>query len=147
MSWDEARFISTWKVTSVAVYGLKATTAGIATKIPRAVETRASAMPPETTDIPPDPVAAMLRKALIIPTTVPNRPTNGTVEPIVARNPRPFFKLISVSEMESLMALVTRSNEADASPPLWATPSYSMMPAETTRSEEHRVGNDWTNRR
>src|SRR5439155_520549 len=74
MSWDEARFISTWKVSSLPVKWLKATTAGIATKIPRAVETRASAMPPETTDIPPDPVAAMLRKALIIPTTVPNRP-------------------------------------------------------------------------
>src|SRR5712692_1654237 len=45
----------------------------------------------ETTDIPPDPVAAMLRKALMIPTTVPKRPTNGAVEPIVARNPRPLF--------------------------------------------------------
>src|SRR5437870_6343106 len=111
MSWDEARFISTWKVSSLPVKWLKATTAGIATKIPRAVETRASAMPPETTDIPPDPVAAMLRKALIIPTTVPNRPTNGTVEPIVARNPRPFFKLISVSEMESLMRSEEHTSE------------------------------------
>src|SRR6266481_756925 len=90
-SWDDARFISTWKVSILPVKWLKATTAGIATKIPKAVETRASAMPPETTDIPPDPVAAMLRKALIIPTTVPKRPTKGAVEPIVARNPRPRF--------------------------------------------------------
>src|SRR5262249_32387620 len=76
-SWDEARFISTWKVSILPVKWLKATTAGIATKIPKAVETRASAMPPETTDIPPDPVAAMPRKAFMIPTTVPQRPTNA----------------------------------------------------------------------
>ena len=70
---------------------MNATTAGIATKMPKAVETRASAIPPETTLIPPDPVAAMLRKALMIPTTVPNSPMKGAVEPIVARNPRPHF--------------------------------------------------------
>ena len=40
---------------------------------------------------PPDPVAAMLRKALMIPTTVPNKPMNGAVEPIVARLETPRF--------------------------------------------------------
>ena len=90
-SWDEARFISTWKVSILPVKWLKATTAGIATKMPSAVETSASAMPPETAAIPPDPVAAMLWNALMIPTTVPKRPMNGAVEPIVARSPRPRF--------------------------------------------------------
>src|SRR5215470_12129926 len=131
-SWEEARFISTWKVSILPVKWLKATTAGMATKIPRAVETKASAMPPETTDIPPDPVTAMLLKALMIPTTVPKRPTNGAQEPIVARIPRPRFNWISVSDMESLIALVTRSSEADGSPPLWLTLSYSLMPPDTT---------------
>ncbi len=37
----------------------------------------------------------------MIPTTVPKRPMNGAVEPIVARNPRPRFNWISVSAMES----------------------------------------------
>src|SRR5881628_2085313 len=91
----------------------------------QAVETRASAMPPETTDIPPDPVAAMLRKALMIPTTVPKRTMNGAVEPIVARKPRPRFNSISVSDMESLTALWTSSSEASGSPPRLRTPSYS----------------------
>src|SRR6185312_5913211 len=100
--------------------------------MPSAVVTRASAMPPETTDIPPDPVAAMFRKALIIPATVPKRPTNGAVEPIVARKPRPCFNWTSVSDIESLSASVTSSCEAEASPPDLRTPSYSRMPAETT---------------
>src|SRR6185437_5213565 len=131
-SWDEARFIATWKVSILPVKWLNPATAGIATKIPRAVVTRASAIPPETTDMPPDPVAAMFRKALMIPATVPKRPTNGAVEPIVARNPRPCFNWTNVSDMESLSASLTSSCEADGSPPDLCTPSYSRMPAETT---------------
>ena len=50
-SCDEARFISTWTFSSLPVKWLNATTAGIATKMPKAVETRASAIPPETTDM------------------------------------------------------------------------------------------------
>ncbi len=34
---------------------------------------------------------AMPVNALMMPTTVPNRPMNGAVEPIVARPPGPFF--------------------------------------------------------
>src|SRR6185437_12182798 len=67
-----------------------------------------------------------------IPATVPKRPTNGAVEPIVARNPRPCFNWTSVSDIESLSASVTSSCEAEGSPPDLRTPSYSRMPAETT---------------
>src|SRR5207245_574697 len=59
-SWHDARVIWTWKVSMLPVKWVKAPTAGIATTIPRAVDTRASAMPPDTKYIPPDPAAAML---------------------------------------------------------------------------------------
>jgi hypothetical protein len=77
---------------------------------PSAVATRASAMPPETAAIPPDPVAAIPRKALMIPTTVPKRPMNGAVEPIVASHPSPRRSSIIASILRCSSALLTISS-------------------------------------
>ena len=54
-------------------------------------------MPAETAPMPPDPVAAMPAKALMTPTTVPSRPTNGAVVPMVARELTPFLRSDCVS--------------------------------------------------
>ena len=70
---------------------MKVITAGIATSNPNAVVTRASEIPPATAPIPEVFCVAICWKALRIPTTVPNRPINGDVDPIVARPPRPRF--------------------------------------------------------
>src|ERR1700693_4982698 len=70
---------------------LKSQTAGMATKSPSAVVIRASAMPVETAAIPPEPVRAIPRKALMMPMTVPKRPMKGAVVPIVASPESPFF--------------------------------------------------------
>ena len=90
MSSEAELDISTWKRSILLVKMLKSHTAGMATKRPRAVVTSASAMPVETAAIPPDPVMAIPRNALIIPMTVPKRPMNGAVVPMVARPERPF---------------------------------------------------------
>jgi hypothetical protein len=58
---------------------------------PIAVATSASAIPPATAPRPVDFSAAMPRNALMMPTTVPNRPTKGAVEPMVARLDTPRF--------------------------------------------------------
>ena len=50
-----------------------------------AVATSASEMPPATTAKPPLPSAAMLWKALMMPTTVPKRPMKGALEATVPR--------------------------------------------------------------
>src|SRR3990172_2223514 len=63
----------------------------MATRRPSAVATRASEIPPATADRPVAFWAAMPLKALMMPTTVPNRPTKGAVEPMVARPERPRF--------------------------------------------------------
>jgi hypothetical protein len=82
---------------------LNATTGRDRDEDARAVETRASAMPPETLDIPPDPVAAdAAERVVILPRPVPKMPMNGAVDPIVARKARPRFNWINVSDMESL---------------------------------------------
>ncbi len=70
---------------------LKSQTAGIATKRPSAVVTSASAIPVDTAAMPPEPVRAMPLNALMMPMTVPKRPMNGAVVPIVARPESPFF--------------------------------------------------------
>ncbi len=72
---------------------MKVITAGIATSKPKAVVTRASEIPPATAPIPEVFCVAICWKAFKIPTTVPNSPINGAVEPMVARPPRPLFSL------------------------------------------------------
>ena len=64
---------------------LYATTAGIATNNPSAVAKRASAIPGATTDKLVFWAIAMDWKLFIIPQTVPKRPINGAVAPVVAR--------------------------------------------------------------
>ena len=53
----------------------------MATASPSAVSTSASLMPADTDERPPEPVDAMPWNALMMPTTVPRRPTNGRDRP------------------------------------------------------------------
>ena len=57
----------------------------------------ASEMPIETEARPADPLAPMPWNALMTPTTVPSRPTNGAVDPMVARADTPFLRSDAVS--------------------------------------------------
>src|SRR5574337_215297 len=70
----------------------------MATSRPKAVVTSASAMPAETDPRPPDPVAAMAWKAVMMPATVPSSPTKGAVEPTVASAPRPRRRSAAVRQ-------------------------------------------------
>jgi hypothetical protein len=75
----------------------------MATNRPSAVVTSASAIPADTAPMPPEPVSAMPLKALMMPTTVPNRPMNGAVEPMVARPPVPRLKsAVVISDVRSM---------------------------------------------
>ncbi|CCV04571.1 exported hypothetical protein [Mesorhizobium metallidurans STM 2683] len=65
------------------------TTAGIAATRPIAVASSASAMPGATTARLVVCACEMPMKAFMMPQTVPNRPTKGAVEPIVASTPVP----------------------------------------------------------
>ena len=76
-------------------FRLEAQTAGMATRRPPAVVRSASAIPAETEAIPP-PDLAMPSNARMMPMTVPNRPTNGAVAPMVARTPRFSFSSATV---------------------------------------------------
>src|SRR5438876_11551283 len=76
---------------TLLVNQLYAHTAGTATNRPNAVVTRASEIPPATADRPADFSEDIPLNALMIPTVVPNNPTNGAVAPIVARPDRPRF--------------------------------------------------------
>ena len=84
--------------------------------MPRAVAMSASAIPPDTAVTPPEPVAAIPSKAWMIPTTVPNRPMNGAVDPIVARPPSPLFMSARVRAAERSRARDTSSTRAPGSP-------------------------------
>src|SRR2546426_11793150 len=57
--------------------------------ISSAVVNSASEIPPATAAIPADSAFFMPRKALMMPNTVPNKPTKGAVDPIVARPDKP----------------------------------------------------------
>src|SRR6266511_4336436 len=75
-----------------------------------AVVTSASEMPPATTVRPEAWDPDISRKALMMPMTVPNRPTNGAVEPIVASPARLRVVLLQArgnhpSQMTLLVAL------------------------------------------
>src|SRR2546430_10561785 len=78
----------------------------MATMRPNAVVMSASAIPDDTeASEPPPPDAAMPVKAFTIPITVPSSPTNGAVEPVVARMPRSEEH---TSELQSQSNLVCR---------------------------------------
>src|SRR2546422_8327107 len=79
----------------------------MATMRPNAVVINASAIPADTAPSePPPPDAAMPVNALTIPITVPSRPTNGAVEPVVAKMPRRSEE--HTSELQSRLHLVCR---------------------------------------
>ncbi len=56
-----------------------------------AVVTSASEMPPATAPRPVDFSVEMPLNALMMPTTVPNSPTKGAVDPMVAKPETPRF--------------------------------------------------------
>ena len=60
---------------------------------PRAVAISASAMGPLTTARSVEPCEPMFMKAVMIPHTVPNRPMNGVMLAVVARNVSRFSSL------------------------------------------------------
>ena len=73
---------------------LKSTTAGIATKRPIAVATKASEIPAMTLSAPSAVLAAKSSNALIIPNTVPKRPIKGALEPVVPMTINPLSSLL-----------------------------------------------------
>ena len=74
---------------------------------PRAVASSASAIPGATTARLVVCALEMPMKAFMMPHTVPNRPTNGAVEPIVASTPVPreIFRLTPSSIRSSWSAI------------------------------------------
>ena len=72
-------------------------TAGIAASRPMAVASSASAIPGATTARLVDFEPAIAWNEVMIPTTVPNRPTNGPAEPIVASEAEPRLRAAPVS--------------------------------------------------
>src|SRR4030042_5838218 len=76
-------------------------TAGMAAKSPTAVAIRASAMPGATVIRLADRTMPILRKASMMPQTVPKRPMNGVTLPVVARKPI-IFSSREISEFEAL---------------------------------------------
>ena len=64
---------------------LNAAEEGMATKIPRAVATRASEMAGATTERSAEPMFPIAVNALMIPTTVPKTPRKGAIFEVVAR--------------------------------------------------------------
>ena len=69
----------------------------MATARPTAVVISASAIPADTDARPPPPLegSAIIWKAVMIPNTVPNRPTNGAEEDTVASTGKPRRRLAS----------------------------------------------------
>ena len=69
---------------------LNAAEEGMATKIPKAVATRASEMAGATTERSAEPMFPIAVNALMIPTTVPKTPRNGAILEVVARTKATF---------------------------------------------------------
>src|SRR5690348_14429130 len=69
------------------------------------------------------PLTPMDTRAFRMPHTVPNRPTNGAVEPTVARNARPLLILLFTESTERCSDMVThscRSMRSVRRPSWWA---------------------------
>src|SRR5882762_2579950 len=108
-------------------------TAGIATSRPMAVVTSASAIPPATAARPVAFSCEMPLNAFRMPTTVPNSPTNGAVDPMVARPPSPrFSSACTIASVRSRARLEASMVSPGISPGLswWAL--NSIKPAVTT---------------
>src|SRR5437879_5884290 len=89
----------------------------MATMRPNAVVIKASAMPADTAPSePPPPDAAMPVNAFTMPITVPSSPTNGAVEPVVARIPRPRFSSADTMRISRSTARSTELMSAAGAP-------------------------------
>ena len=86
---DAATLFAGHHTEHAAAFGGAAKTA--ATNKPTAVVTSASEIPPATAPRPVDFESEIPLNALMMPTTVPNSPTKGPVEPMVARLLMPRF--------------------------------------------------------
>ncbi len=95
-------------------------TAGMAAIRPSAVANSASAMPGATTARLVFFDTAMAWKLVMMPQTVPNRPTNGAVEPTVARN---SSRRSSRSISRLMVTSITFSTRS------WMPPSARMLPS------------------
>src|SRR5438445_8170834 len=83
---------------------------------PNAVVMSASAIPADTeASDPPPPEAAMPVNAFTIPITVPSRPTNGAVAPVVARIPSPRFSSAATISISRSTARSTERSEEHTS--------------------------------
>jgi hypothetical protein len=71
---------------------------------------------------------------LITPTTVPSRPTNGAVAPMVASDGMPFFRSLDVNAVARWMARRTVSTRSSrlSEPPASCWNWYSCKPDSTT---------------
>jgi len=87
-------------------------------------------MPPATAVKPVVFWAVISRKALMMPTTVPNRPTKGAVAPMVAKPPRPRFSSAWVMATERSRPRLLASMISSSGKP--AEDWKSAKPAATT---------------
>src|SRR3954453_14793218 len=109
----------------------------IATPSPTAVVISASAMPADTVPMPPPPLvgSASFWKAVMMPPTVPNSPTNGADDATVASSGKPRRRPASCrSLLRSIARLTTSatSNGAAAAPGRSTPRAYSVRPAPMT---------------
>ena len=95
-------------------------TDGIAASSPSAVANSASAMPGATTASEVFFDSAIAWKLVMMPHTVPNRPTNGAVEPTVARNSKRRSSRSISRLMVTSMTFSTR---------IWMPPSVRGLPS------------------
>ncbi|CAH2405990.1 conserved hypothetical protein [Mesorhizobium escarrei] len=109
------------------------TTAGIAATSPIAVASKASAIPGATTARLVVCACEMPMKAFMMPQTVPNRPTKGAVEPIVASTPVPRDMRRAAAASMRDRREVTRS--FSPSPDTWSSePAESAVSSSAART-------------
>src|SRR4030043_861977 len=92
--------------------------AGVAAKRPTAVAIRASAMPGATVIKLADRTMPILRKASMMPQTVPKRPMKGVTLPVVARKPI-FFSNRETSAFDALVRTRLRLSRRVAFGGVW----------------------------
>ncbi len=77
---------------------------------------------------PPEPFAAMSLKALMMPRTVPRRPTNGAVEPVEASTPMPRERSAAMRSFLRSRARRASSSDFAGEPPLPSFSKYVLSP-------------------
>ncbi len=108
-------------------------TAGMAANRPMAVANKASAMPGATTARLVFCSPAMAVKLRMIPQTVPNRPTNGAIDPTVARTLSRSAILSMAPATAEFIAVESRSRVPTGSMFFSVVERrHSLMPAAST---------------